>query len=284
MFVVPVQILLQRKLHEEHNWQEAATVGTKLLKTFNAQHDSSRVRRDVLKVHMEVLMELKKYGDVETLAIRALDRYVADLGKSHIETINCMNMLANSLHFQQKYAQAARLYVKTLEMQLEHTPTDINAKDSQHFHEQLVNSFRDIAHLYIREAAFDAGGNLLDAIARVQTRTFGVVHPASVKSLSELALFFCAIRNIEYAEPAIKELIDIFTKLAGPHSEEVIIWKKNLGSLFLECKQPEAAEAIFMDCLQELRKFHSDDHQEIVEIREMLATINPAPEDNKVVR
>jgi tetratricopeptide (TPR) repeat protein len=279
MLVSCDQAHLQEKLIKEQKYAEAETVGTTLLKSVESQHGKSNEHyRHTAHLLLDTLVFSKKFAAAETMGTDLYRRSITELGPTSDFTISIANSLANGYHFQEKHVQAANLYSVVMERQLELMPTDVTHKASVESHEHFMESMRDVAISYLAKNSKEAALIILKKIQELNVRTFGLYNPRSINSQCDLAMFYCAANTLDLAEPAIKDLVEAFYQLAGPKSEDAVIWKKNLGSLYARHQKPEEAEREFNECLAILRQRNYDDsHPDVAETLKMIADLKLAP-------
>lgn len=283
-----LQLNVLKMLVSKKSFGEAAVVGESLLKSIGARHGKSNSHyRDTMKTHLQTLTELSKFAEIETLASDTLPLYIGELGEKNADTIDMMNVLANCYHYQGKYMLAARMYIQMLQSQLLLTPTDVTDPVSLDFHDKLTDSINQVGLSYVGKEGktIDAAVWILNGLVKIQSATFGPHHPKAIQCLTNLGLLVCSVNDAAFSESVVGDIISVFTKIAGPDCEEIVIWKKNLATVYLQTGKPEVADTLLVECMDILkRRGCAEDHPDVVETREMLAHIKPPPDSNAVMR
>ncbi len=126
------------------------------------------------------LRERARYGEAESLYLRALHIQEQMLGPDQLDTATSLNGLASLYWRQGKYAQAEPLFLRALHIREQQLGPD---------HPHLAYSLNGLANLYAEQGKYAQAEPLFQRALRIRERQLGSEHPEIAETLHDLATF-----------------------------------------------------------------------------------------------
>ncbi len=146
------------------------------------------------------------------------------LGATNPEFAEGINNLALLYYQQQRFADAAPLYSRAMQILKSAPPND-------HYKEQLSATINNLASCYSHEKKFDQAQQLFNEVVTLDEARLGKDHPEVALTLNNIAYGYIMQKQYDQAESTLKRALTIAEKAYGADSLQLVPYLQNYQSL-----------------------------------------------------
>jgi len=207
-----------------------------------------QVQADLQDILGRVYLSLGQYKKAEQLSRRSLEFRKNSHSDGRPETMTSLDVLAQSLQCQAKFAEAEALFSEVLAMKKKFGERD----------RDLVAALANLASMLIDERKFSQA----EPLVRESLSLAQELHESEVGSLSKLASLEFARGETTQAELDLRKAISILRK-QGDDSTVLATLLSNLGVFLEDQRKLAEAETVHREALELQRKLLGDNHPDV---------------------
>ena len=238
--------------HLEHSWREFLALRPDEIETLDAGNRFA-----------QVLLELSRLSEAESMILDLLDRWERVAGPSSSGAIKARNALAAILYQSGDFAEAERLQRETLE--LARTATDDDSIEAQ-------QSLFSLGRVLMNTPRLTQARDLFIDLLEVQRRTRGDDHPATLRTMNALAEVLGLTGAVDEAMELWRETESRMTDVLGEDHPLTLRVALNIGETMVRRqREPAGAEPFLRRALEGAERTLDRDHPLVATARYDLA-------------
>jgi eukaryotic-like serine/threonine-protein kinase len=199
-----------------------------------------------------------RYADGERLAREALDGEQRALGLHSPQTWKTMTRLGMLYADNGKYAAAESLDKQVIDL----TSSDPAHKERGITDQRRVRAMSELGHVYLLEEKYVLSEALLRQALTAEQHSLGEENPATLSTLSDLALDMRGEKKLQQAEDLEQQVLSVRQRVLGPENIQTLNAMGRLGSVYSEEGKFAQAEDIQLRALDLRRRVLGSEHPE----------------------